>query len=189
MNCKSRRRDQEGTKQSPSRHQGETYLRIGLEAFAATSTAHNGLHEGEESVTVFGGLHRAYFVLGSQSRQHIIYSTRKMKLAYPISRHPLPEMLELLDERIRRQDIDDAQIIDRIHRIIRLIGRSKTTFILVEDERLPITRILLWQCNRLCPEFLRVRFSHSSSHGNGFGRFATLDSSRFATHPWDIRLQ
>ncbi len=43
-------------------------------------------------------------------------------------------MLNLLDRIIRRTNIDDPKVIDRVHFDIRLVRRPQTTFILVKQE-------------------------------------------------------
>lgn len=40
---------------------------------------------------------------------------------YPIGTEALPEVLDLLERAIRGEDVDDAQVVDRIHRLVHLI--------------------------------------------------------------------
>ena len=84
---------------------------------------------------------------------------------YPVRRHTLPQMFDLLHDAVRRQDVDDTEIIHRAERQVLLVRRAKAAFVLVKEEMLPVARVLLGQ-NAIVDAFqVRVRVAvHGAPH-------------------------
>ena len=84
----------------------------------------------------------------------ILCYIRSYKNAYPIKQgsqtthnvrgQTLPNVLHFLQDRIRCQDVDDTEVVNRIHRIIRFVCRLQTAFVRIEDDS-SIVDILLWK--------------------------------------------
>ena len=52
-------------------------------------------------------------------------------------------MLRPLHDRIRREDIDNAEIVYRVHRLVRIVRRAQPAVVLVEQEVLPLARVFV----------------------------------------------
>lgn len=50
-------------------------------------------------------------------------------------------MLNLLHERVRRTDIDDAQVIDLVERFVGFVRRPQAAFVLIKEKVLSIGHV------------------------------------------------
>ena len=84
---------------------------------------------------------------------------------YPVRRHALPQMFDPLHDAVRRQDVDDAEIIHRMERQVLLVRRAKATLVLVKEEVLPVARVLLGENSVIDAFQVRVRVPvHGAPH-------------------------
>ena len=90
---------------------------------------------------------------------------------YPVRRHALPQVFDPLHDAVRRQDVDDAEIVHRVEREVLLVRGAKAAFVLVEEEMLPVAGVLLGQ-NSIVDAFqVRVRVPvHGPPHDVGLLR-------------------
>jgi hypothetical protein len=106
---------------------------------------------------------------------------RGRKQTNPIVRKTLPDMLDLLDARVRRADVDDAEVVDLIERLVRFVRRPQPALVLVEEEVLPVGDVGFGEVvgRALLAERPRVRTLDGLTDGGGFGR--GFDGGGFAT--------
>ena len=80
-------------------------------------------------------------------------------------------MFDPLHDAVRRQDVDDTEIIHRVERQVLLVRRAKAAFVLVKEEVLTVARVLLGQ-NAFADAFdVRVRVPvHGAPHDVGLLR-------------------
>lgn len=91
------------------------------------------------------------------------------KKTHSICLQPLPKVLHLLEEGIRRQNIDDAEIINRVHGAIPLVRRAYPAFVLVEDEMPSVGGVFVGEVGRLGREGFHVGLAHRATERLGFG--------------------
>lgn len=138
-----------------------------LEPGTPFSPPHDSFHEGEESVGVLCWRNGADFML-----KYSEYAGLRQKMArtYSIMLSTLPQVFQLLQAAVGRQNVDDPKVVDSsgVRLWLVLFTRSlETTFILVEDELLSVACILLGQPNSAFhPKPLRIRFAHDSAQGS-----------------------
>ena len=96
-------------------------------------------------------------------------------------------MLDLLERIVRRQDIDDAQIVDRVEVFVRLVRRAQAALILVEDEVLPLAGVFFREVQR-GPELLWICLAHDATHRDRFRRLRTFADRLLAGNDGHIRL-
>jgi len=125
----------------PEERKEEEEVLFGLEAIAPTTTTHHRGQEVEETLCIFKGMYRAYFM--------------------SIRLEPLPEVLQLLDRRIRCTYVNYAQIINGVLRGVELVRCTVPTLVLVKEKVLSIIdRFLVWQLGRLGTKSFRIRLAH-----------------------------
>src|SRR5712671_193732 len=94
-------------------------------------------------------------------------TTRKKKAenTYPVCRHALPQMLDPLHHSVRRQYIDDTEVIHRMERLVLLVRRADPALILVKEKVLPVARVHLGQDSITDALQIRVRvLMHRATH-------------------------
>ena len=97
-------------------------------------------------------------------------------------------MLALLEKIVRREDVDDAEVIDRVHVLVRLVRRAQAALILVEDEVLPLAGIFLGKRDCRRAKALRIRLAHDTTHCDRFWRLRTFADRLLAGDDRHIRL-
>lgn len=100
-------------------------------------------------------------------------SRRDEKYTHAVRREPFPKVFQLFDGRIGRQNVDDAKIIERVHRLVGFVRRLQPTLVLVEYKLLSVARVYFGQVERFC-EALWIRCAHRTLHGDRFGRPCAL---------------
>jgi len=90
-------------------------------------------------------------------------------------------MLHLLDERVRRTDVDHAEVVDHVHRLVALVRRSQPSLVLVEQEVFPVGCIGLGEMvsRSRSVDGSRIRTKNGFSEGLGF--VSVLDRGGFTT--------
>ena len=100
-------------------------------------------------------------------------------------------MLDLLERIVRRQDIDDAQIVDRVEVLVRLVRRADPALVLVEQEVLPLPAgVLLGEDVGGRVERLGVGLPDDAAHGHRFGGLGAFAFAHggFAADDGDVGL-
>src|SRR5882762_7818595 len=99
---------------------------LGLEARPAFPTTHDRAHKRKETVPVFSRRNRTDLVLYTKHATKVRTPERQdsERRTYPISRHALPYMLKLLYKAVRRQDVDDAEVVHWVAGLIQFTRRA-----------------------------------------------------------------
>lgn len=113
-------------------------------------------------------------MLSNSNRRQRSVTSRETE-THDISLEPFDNMLDLLKQAIRRQNIDHAQIIDGIHRLVVLVRAAEPAFILVEPQQLPVAEyrplllLVVRQLDAVEETWIRGAVD-GTAHGNGFRR-------------------
>ena len=79
-------------------------------------------------------------------------------------------MLNLLERRVRRQNINNPQIINHIEALVRLVRRAHPAVVLIEQEVLSFAGgVLFGEDVGGVGEDLGVGLAHDAAHGDRFG--------------------
>ena len=84
-------------------------------------------------------------------------------------------------------DVDDAEVIDRVHVLVRLVRRAQTALILVEDEMLPLAGVFFRKVQR-GPELLWICLANDAAHRDRFRRLRAFADRLLAGDDGHIRL-
>lgn len=99
-------------------------------------------------------------------------------------------MLDLLLSVVGGKDVDDAEVVDQVHVVVLLVGRTEAALVLVEEEVLALNgRIFLRKAQRRAAETLGVRLAHDTAHCNGVGGARALDLGWLAADGRHVRLR
>lgn len=100
-------------------------------------------------------------------------------------------MLDLLDERVGRADVDNAEVVDCVERFVLLVRRSESSLVLVEEEVLPVGGVCFSEvvsCSGLVGDGSRVGAQDGLTQR--LGLLVVLDRRGFPTNESsDVRLQ
>ena len=82
-----------------------------------------------------------------------------------------------------KQDVDDAEVINSVEVLVRLVRRAYPALVLVEQEVLPLAAGIFVRQYVGAVESLRIGLAHDATHGRHVGRVRALTPADYGFPP------